>query len=382
MAAAKPQVAGRERRPRAAEAAREARGVSTTGDGQARAVAVARGEVTPGGLFALQRRIGNRATVALLQRDLEDEDVEAAAAMFQQAEAEDSATYLPLEWNVKNAAKLGPERAAKLRQMIEARAAPKKDGLGEEDVEAAASVFQKEESGPGAARGRKALQGLVAESSRYNRGIDADSGGDSKPKKQSLPMVWNVKLAAELGPETAAKYRKLFEAQQARQKKTATAGGAFVASQVNSKEKIGSAAAYTTPAEREGHLGEFLRGSHAFVPHDAYLKIRGQHVTEANFNAWGAGTNFVAPLAAADKLVAEASADGGRGLFHLEEALGIPPMSWVKQCKEQDYGIWRFKNPQTGGPQPPHPVGQRVRSLRLVGGQRRRRPSRGVAPRR
>ena len=120
-------------------------------------------------------------------------------------------------------------------------------------------------------------------------------------------LVMDEEIAATLGPERAAKFRKLMEARQARQKKTTTAGGAFIASQVNSKEKIGSAAAYTTPEEREGHLGEFLRGAHAFVSSDAYLKIRGEHLTEVNFNAWGAGSNFVAPLSDADKLVEVAS---------------------------------------------------------------------------
>ncbi len=140
-------------------------------------------------------------------------------------------------------------------------------------------------------------------------------------------------IAATLGPEKAAKFGKLMEGRQARQKKTTTAGGAFIASQVNSKEKIGSAAAYTTPEEREGHLGEFLRGAHAFVSNDAYLKIRGEHLSEANFNAWGAGSNFVAPLSDADKLVEVASRPGGRGLFELEQRLGIPKLSWVNQCK-------------------------------------------------
>ena len=100
---------------------------------------------------------------------------------------------------------------------------------------------------------------------------------------------------------------------------------------------------YTTPEEREGHLGEFLPGAQAFVSNDAYLKIRGKHLTEANFNVWGAGSNFVAPLADADKLVEAASAEGGRGLFQLEEELGIPKLFWVDQCKSADYGIWRFK---------------------------------------
>ena len=160
---------------------------------------------------------------------------------------------------------------------------------------------------------------------------------------RATPSCGTSRSRPALGPERAAKFRQLMEARQARQKKTTTAGGAFIASQVNSKEKIGSSAAYITPEQREGHLAEFLRGSHAFVSNDVYLKIRGEHLTEANFNMWGAGTNFVAPLADADKLVQEASAEGGRGLFHLEEKLGIPKSSWVNQCKSAEYGIWRFK---------------------------------------
>ena len=193
-------------------------------------------------------------------------------------------------------------------------------------------MFQKAESGPGAAKGWGALRGLVGESRAFN-----------KPRKQSGPLVMDEQIEATLGPERAAKFRQLMEAREARQKKTTSAGGAFIASQVNSKEKIGSAAAYTTPEEREGHLREFLLGAHAFVSNDAYLKIRGEHLTESNFNAWGAGSNFVAPLSDANVLVAEAAAEGGRGLFHLEERLGIPRMSWVNQCKSADYGIWRFK---------------------------------------
>jgi hypothetical protein len=272
LAAAKLQLADPER-VRAAEVAQRGRALSSVEDGRAQAVAAGLGNVTPAGVLALQRRIGNRATAALLQRDLEDEDVQAAAAMFQKAEY-----------------------------------------------------------GPGAARGRAALRGLVAESRGFN-----------KPRKQSGPLVLDEGIEATLGPEGTAKFRKLMEAREARQKKTTTAGGAFIASQVNSKEKIGSSAAYITPEEREGHLGEFFRGAHAFVSNDAYSKIRGQHLTEKNFNAWGAGSNFVAPLADADKLVEEASAEGGRGLFHLEEKLGIPKLSWVNQCKSADYSIWRFK---------------------------------------
>ena len=184
----------------------------------------------------------------------------------------------------------------------------------------------------GAARGFSAIRGLVGESRTFN-----------KPRKQSGPLVIDEEIEATLGLENAAKFRKLMEAREARHKKTTSAGGAYIASQMGSKGKIGSASAYTTPAESEGHLGDFLKGAHAFVSNDAYLKIRGEHLTEPNFNAMGAGSNFVAPLADAEKLVEEASAAGGRGLFHLEEKLGIPKESWVNQCKSVDYGIWRFK---------------------------------------
>jgi hypothetical protein len=126
---------------------------------------------------------------------------------------------------------------------------------------------------------------------------------------------------AALRPAGTAKFRKLMEARQARQKMTTTAGGAFIASQVDSKEKIGSAAAYTSAEERQGHLDNFLKGVHAFVSNDARLKIRGEHLTEANFNAWGAGSNFVAPLADAEKLMEAASAEGGRGLFELDRSM-------------------------------------------------------------
>jgi hypothetical protein len=200
----------------------------------------------------------------------------------------------------------------------------------EESAEAATPT--KPDPAAGARRGWGAMRGLVDESRGFN-----------KPGKQNLDFKFNVKTAADLGPERAAKLRTLIDKREERSKKTTTAGGAFLASQVNSKEKIGSAAAYTTPEQRDGHLGEFFKGAHAFVSNDAYLKIRGEHATEANFNAMGAGSNFVAPLSDADRLVAEAAAPGGRGLFHLEEKLGIPKSSWVNQCKTANYGIWRFK---------------------------------------
>lgn len=227
-----------------------------------------------------------------------------------------------------------PTGVAGLQQLIGNRAIV---SLLQRDVDAASAPAPSAEPAPsessaGAKRGWGAMRGLVAESRGFN-----------KPRKQSGPLVMDPEIEATLGPEGAEKFGKLMEARAAREKKTTTAGGAFIASQVGSKEKIGSSAAYTTPDDRKGHLAEFLEGAHAFVSNEAYLKIRGEHLTEANFNAWGAGSNFVAPLADANKLAAEAAAEGGRGLFHLEEALGIPTMQWVQQCKSAGYGIWRFK---------------------------------------
>ena len=248
-------------------------GASSTKDHRS-AAAARRGNLSPANVLALQRLIGNRNTVAVIRRELDEG-------------AKPESTPAP--------EKAGPKAGAK--------------------------------------KGWGALKGVVDESRAFN-----------KPgRKQSGEMSLDAEAEAELGPERATKFKKLMADREARQKKTTTAGGAFLASQVGSKEKIGSSAAYITPEERDGHLGEFLQGAHAFVSNDAYLKIQGLHMTESNFNAWGAGTNFVAPLSDADKLVEEAAAEGGRGLFLLEERLGIPKMSWVNQCKSAEYGIWRFK---------------------------------------
>ena len=239
------------------------------------------GGLMPARILQLQRQIGNRATVAALQRNPE-------ADALKQAERAPAAD----------------PQAADHRQHSE-----------------------------GGARRWGKLRGEVDESRKFN----------TPGRKASPVFTSNVRVKAELGPERAAKLQQLIEARAERDALTTTAGGAYLASQVNAKEKIGSSKAYTTLAARDGHLGDFMKGAHAFVSNDAYLKIRGEHATEANFNAWGSGSNFVAPLGDADKLVAEAAAEGGRGLFHLEDKLGIPPGRWVRECKSAGYAIWRFK---------------------------------------
>ena len=87
MARAKLAVADRDRLLPAAGHGGDVRADSSAQNGHAKAAGVGKGNVAPAGVLALQRRIGNRSTVALLQRDPEDEDLEAAAAMFQTAES-------------------------------------------------------------------------------------------------------------------------------------------------------------------------------------------------------------------------------------------------------------------------------------------------------
>lgn len=125
--------------------------------------------------------------------------------------------------------------------------------------------------------------------------------------------------------------------------KTQTAAGAYYASQMGRKDMIGDVAQYKTIAQREGHLKQFLDGAHAFITNDAYLSIHGEH-SFRNFNAWGQDSNFVSTRAAADRMLADAAAPGGRGIFHLEHQLGVNKRDWVNACRSSTppYSIWRF----------------------------------------
>lgn len=129
--------------------------------------------------------------------------------------------------------------------------------------------------------------------------------------------------------------------------KTVTAGGAWLASQVNSKEKIGSVDDYMGSREDEGslhseHLKKFASGAHAFITPAIHRNIHNLPGAWANFGGWGTDANFVAPLASAEELVAQAAdEEKGRGIWELEEKLGIPKGSWVKSCAP-DYNIYRY----------------------------------------
>ncbi len=127
---------------------------------------------------------------------------------------------------------------------------------------------------------------------------------------------------------------------------TTTAGGAWLASQVNSKEKIGSVDDYMGSRDDAGsaqseHLKQFASGAHAFITPAIHRNIHNLPGAWANFGGWGSDANFVAPLDRADELVAEAAGEHGHGIWDLEEKLGIPRGSWVKACAP-DYNVFRY----------------------------------------
>lgn len=128
---------------------------------------------------------------------------------------------------------------------------------------------------------------------------------------------------------------------------TTTAGGAWRASQVNSKEKIGSVDNYMGSRDdadslQSKHLEQFLGGGHAFITVWHHKNFFNLNEDGSGWGGWGQDANFIAPLGEADQLVAAAAADGARGIWDLEVALGIPPGSWVSKCAPS-YSIYRYK---------------------------------------
>jgi hypothetical protein len=129
--------------------------------------------------------------------------------------------------------------------------------------------------------------------------------------------------------------------------KTTTAGGAWLASQVNSKEKIGSVDEYMGSrddpnSKQSKHLEQFLGGGHAFITVWHHKNFFNLNEDGSGWGGWGQDANFIAPLGEADQLVADAAADGARGIWDLEVALGIPTGSWVSKCAP-NYSIYRYK---------------------------------------
>jgi hypothetical protein len=154
-----------------------------------------------------------------------------------------------------------------------------------------------------------ALKNLTAESAKFNKGTTPTKSSDSS-------------------------------------KQTTTAGGAWLASQVNSREKIGSVDDYMGSRDDAGsahseHLKQFASGAHAFITPAIHRNIHNLPGAWANFGGWGSDANFVAPLNRADELISQAAGEDGHGIWDLEEKLGIPKGSWVKACAP-DYNVYRY----------------------------------------
>ena len=130
-----------------------------------------------------------------------------------------------------------------------------------------------------------------------------------------------------------------------------SAGGAWLANQMNLKEEgdrahIGPTEAYMGKKEDESsahakHLEKFAKGGHAFIVHWAHLKVLGMD-KDWNFDGWGKDANFIGTPSAAQKLVDIASKPGGYGLYQLEKSLGVADGDWVGKCESIGYAIWRY----------------------------------------
>jgi hypothetical protein len=198
------------------------------------------------------------------------------------------------------------------------------------------------------------LQGIVGNQA-VNRMVTARiqrDGEDEQRPPTPGPVAPPSKAKARWGKlkgltEESAKFNEgTTPSKSDSSKKTTSAGGAWLASQVNSKEKIGSVDEYMgsreDPASAQSeHLKQFAAGAHAFITPAIHRNIHNLPGAWANFGGWGSDANFVAPLDRADELVAQAAGENGHGIWDLEEKLGIPRGSWVKACAP-DYNVYRY----------------------------------------
>lgn len=128
--------------------------------------------------------------------------------------------------------------------------------------------------------------------------------------------------------------------------KTKTALGAFLANYVGNPERIGSVDHYMGDRKTEGtphynHLREFYEtGAHAFITPLIHQRISGSDKA-VDFGGWGRDANFVSTKKAADAMIEKHSKKGGRGIFGLEDDLGVPEGQWVSQCTP-DFIMYRY----------------------------------------
>jgi hypothetical protein len=157
--------------------------------------------------------------------------------------------------------------------------------------------------------------------------------------------------------ETRANVKKYLKENPEQADMIYSAGGAWLANQMNLKDEknranVGPVEAYMGKKEDKSsahakHLENFKESGHAFIVHWAHRKILGMD-KDWNFDGWGKDANFIGISSAAQALVDEASKPGGYGLYYLEKRLGVADGDWVGKCKPVGYGIWRYhvKNPQ------------------------------------
>lgn len=123
-------------------------------------------------------------------------------------------------------------------------------------------------------------------------------------------------------------------------KTSLNADGASMARRMDRKDQIASTGLLYNPEKIKNHLGKFADGAHAFITPEKNKNIKGDW-------GWGLDKNFVAPLSEADALVDKAQ--GEKGIFTLEEELGIPhlkPWSWASQEKNPENAMWRYIIPK------------------------------------
>ena len=118
--------------------------------------------------------------------------------------------------------------------------------------------------------------------------------------------------------------------------------GASMSRRMDRKDQIASPELLYSPDKIKNHLGKFADGAHAFITPEKNKNIKGDW-------GWGLDKNFVTPLREAEVLVNEAQ--GEKGIFTLEEKLGIPhlkPWSWASEEKNPENIMWRYiiPNPQ------------------------------------
>ncbi len=126
------------------------------------------------------------------------------------------------------------------------------------------------------------------------------------------------------------------------QNKTKSPGAAWMANQLGRKDIIGSSSDYIAESAVREHLGKFAAGAHSFISGVWHRRIQGLDPSASWCKGWGRDYNFVAPLGDANKMVAKASSPTGGGLWELEESLGVPTGQWVRECEQDQYGIYRY----------------------------------------